>query len=58
MPGTVLSNAYKTVQRNSLSSGAHAPVECGCHGVVMLPQWFAAIAGPFVFQVFHMPSDE
>lgn len=31
MPGTVPTNVDKTVQRNSLSSRAHAPVECGCH---------------------------
>lgn len=31
IPGAVPSNVNKTIQRNSLLSGAHVPVECGCH---------------------------
>lgn len=49
MPGTVLSNAYKTVQRNSLSSGAHAPVECGCHGGGDAASVLCSYSWPFRF---------
>lgn len=57
MPCTVPGNVDKTVRKNSLSSGAHSPVECGIAMVMMLTQWFAALAGPCIFQVICMPSD-
>ena len=56
MSDTVSSNVDKTVERNSLSSGPHVLVECGCHSGRDADSAVCSYTQPFPY-VLHMPSD-